>query len=272
MRALRALIGIFLALALAPAVAAGQTLPLHVDPDARADLVDPEAVPALRFLTTTDFPPFNYADGEGELIGYNIDLANAICEVLSARCTIQAWPWDRAQQALADNQGDALIAGLAMTGEAGERFDFSRLYLQLPARFVAARGAEERFDPAALDGPVGVREGSAHAALLASALPEAGQIAFSSEFEALEALVQGEVSAVFADGMRASFWLNDNLDCCAFAGEPYFRPDYFGGGLAIAVPAGLDNVRTALNWALVRLARQGRMAELYLRWFPVGFY
>lgn len=273
MRVVRALIGLFLALALAvPATAAGPRLPLHVDPDARADLVDPQAVPALRFLTTTDFPPFNYTDSEGELIGYNIDLANAICDVLSARCTVQAWPWDRAQQALADNQGDALIAGLAMTGDTGERFDFSRVYLQLPARFVTARSIAESFAPRTLQGQVGVREGSAHAALLASELPEAEQTPFPSEFDALDALAQGEVSAVFADGMRASFWLNQMPDCCAFAGEPYFRPDYFGEGFTIAVPTGLDNVRTALNWALVRLARQGRMAELYLRWFPVGFY
>ncbi|WP_404406304.1 transporter substrate-binding domain-containing protein [Pelagibacterium halotolerans] len=269
-KVLRVLGGI--ALFLAPAMAVAQTLPLHVDPGAREELVDPQTVPALRFLTTTDFPPFNYEDTDGALVGYNVDLAKAICGVLSARCTIQAWPWERAQQALADNQGDALIAGVAISGAAGERFDFSRIYLQLPARFVTARGEEGTFDPGIYRGRIGVREGSAHADLLADVRPDLEQMGYPTEFAALEALAEGEIGAVFADGMRASFWLNENADCCAFAGEPYFRPDYFGAGLSIAVPAGLDNVRTALNWALVRLARDGRMAELYLRWFPVGFY
>ncbi|WP_127144923.1 transporter substrate-binding domain-containing protein [Pelagibacterium montanilacus] len=258
---------------LSPALAAAQALPTHVDPSGREEIFDPASVPALRFLTTADFPPFNYLDAEGELVGYNIDLANAICQRLSARCTIQSWSWDQVQDALADNQGDALIAGLAMTGQAGERFDFSRVYLQLPARFVTrTEEATEPFDPAQTDGPIGVRRASVHDTLITRILPAAELERFESEFAALDALASGDVDAVFADGMRASFWLNENPDCCAFAGEPYFRPDLFGSGLSIAVPAGLDNVRRALDWALERLAREGRMDELYLRWFPVGFY
>ncbi|WP_196259414.1 transporter substrate-binding domain-containing protein [Pelagibacterium limicola] len=255
-----------------PAPPSAQNLPAHVDPAAREDMVDPAMVPALRFLTTDDFPPFNYSDGSGRLVGFNIDLANAICMRLSARCTVQAWPWNRVQEALANNQGDALIAGLSMDGQAAERFDFSRIYLQLPARFVTRRGVEMVFDPAGFAGSVGAREGSAQARLIARVLPEAQISPYETEFDALAALREGEVDVVFGDGMRLAFWLNDNPDCCAFSGNAYFRPDLFGQGMTIAVPAGLDNVRTAINWALVRLEREGRLNELYLRWFPVSFY
>lgn len=249
-----------------------QALPVHVDPNGREDMVDPASVPALRFLTTSDFPPFNYTDETGRLVGFNIDLANAICARLTARCTIQAWPWDRVQDALADNQGDALIAGLAMSGEAGQRFDFSRIYLELPARFVTREAVAPIFTPARITGPVAVRAGSSHAALLARMLPDADILASETEFTALAALASGQADAFFGDALRAAFWLNENPECCAFAGEAYFRPDLFGSGLSIAVPSGLDNVRTALNWALVRLDREGRLDELYLRWFPVSFY
>lgn len=255
-----------------PTVSSAQNLPVHVDPAARTDLVDPAMVPALRFLTTADFPPFNYTDGSGRLVGFNVDLANAICLRLSARCTIQAWPWNRVANALADNQGDALISGLAMEGDAAERFDFSRIYLELPARFATREGVAGVFDPTRIAGPVAVREGTAHATLLARTLPDADIRGFENEFAAIEALRDGEVDAVFADGLRMAFWLNENPGCCQFAGEAYFRPDLFGEGMTIAVPAGLDNVRTAINWALVRLEREGRLNELYLRWFPVSFY
>lgn len=265
-------IALLLGFASFSSVALTQALPVHVDPGARDDIVDVATVPALRFLTTADFPPFNYTDAAGNLVGFNIDLANAICVRLSARCTIQAWSWDRVQDALADNQGDALIAGLAITPEAGERFDFSRVYLELPARFVTRAGVAAIFDPEAIVGPVAVREGSSHAALLAETLPDLQVLAFDTEFDALQAVASDEAGAYFGDAMRAAFWLNENPDCCAFAGEAYFRPDLFGAGLAITVPAGLDNVRTALNWALVRLTREGRMDELFLRWFPVSFY
>ena len=253
-------------------VACAQNLPVHVDPGARDDMIDPIAVPALRFLTTPDFPPFNYTDAAGRLAGFNIDLADAICARLEARCTIQAWPWNRVQGALADNQGDALIAGLDMGGSAGERFDFSRIYLQLPARFVTRRPVTADFDPLTMIGTVAVRVGSAHAALAERTLGRTEIVFFDSEFEALDAVAAGDADAFFGDAARASFWLNENPDCCAFAGEAYFRPDLFGAGLAVAVPAGLDNVRVAINWALTRLQREGRIDEIYLRWFPVSFY
>ncbi len=249
-----------------------QNLPVYSDPGARDDVVDPAAIPALRFLTTGDFPPFNYADANGRLVGFNVDLANAICDRLDARCTIQAWPWDQVRDALADNQGDALIAGLDMSGSAGQRFDFSRVYLQLPARFVVLAENRESFSPSEYSGTLAVRNGTAHAGLVSQMLPDADIVAFDSEFDALAAVRDGAADAYFGDGLRAAFWLNENPNCCGFAGDAYFRPDLFGDGLSIAVPAGLDNVRVAINWALVRLQREGRLDELYLRWFPVGFY
>lgn len=270
-RVLLFLAAVSAALPLAPAH--GQALPNHVDPSARDIVPNLPAVPSLRFLTTADFPPFNFRDKDGQLIGFNIDLARAICGELKSACTVQAWPWEQAANALADNQGDALIAGVEISPDNGARFDFSALYLELPGRFVARSADVARFDPAALTGKsIAVRGGSRHEEFIRRYLPGAAPKPFPTEFEALDALKAGGVDFYFGDAMRASFWINNNLDCCAFAGDPYFRPDLFGEGLAVAVPAGHDAVRQAIDWALVRLQRDGRTDELYLRWFPVSFY
>lgn len=253
--------------------ASAQTLPYHADPSAREIMASPNSVPAIRFLTTADFPPFNYRDTSGELIGFNIDLAKRICAEINVACTIQAWPWEQASDALADSQGDALIAGVAMTEETGARFDFSSTYLALPGRFVTRAPDIGLFDPDQLEtATVSVRAGSTHAAFLARYLPEVAVSLFDTEVEALAAMRDGEVDAFFGDAMRASFWLNENLDCCGFAGDAYFRPNLFGEGLTIAVAAGKDPVRHAIDRALIRLKDSGALDELYLRWFPVGFY
>ncbi|HEY8575955.1 MAG TPA: transporter substrate-binding domain-containing protein [Devosia sp.] len=260
------------ALALLATPAQAQTLPFHADPSAR-ELLPATGLPAIRFLTTADFPPFNFRDSNGELIGFNIDLAKRICTEVNVACTIQAWPWDQATDALEDNQGDALIAGLALSEETGARFDFSSTYLALPGRFVTRAADIGVFDPQALGGKsVAVRAGSAHEAFLKRYLPDASILPFESELDALAAMKDARADSFFGDAMRASFWLNDNLDCCGFAGQPYFRPHLFGDGMAVAVPAGKDNVRHAIDWALVRLKENGALDELYLRWFPVGFY
>ena len=253
--------------------ALAQALPYHVDPSARDLVPNLGPVPTIRFLTTADFPPFNYRDDKGELIGFNVDLARSLCDELKLTCTIQAWPWEQAARALEDNQGDALIAGVALTPENGAMFDFSSLYLALPGRFVARLADAQSFDAAALDGKtVAVRRGSTHAEFVRRYMPGLVVSEFDTELAALDALRESKAALYFGDAMRASFWLNEHTDCCDFAGEPYFRPDLFGDGLAVAVPAGHDAVRLAIDYGLVRLKQSGALDELYLRWFPVGFY
>lgn len=263
-----------LALLLAPsAPVMAQALPYHIDPGAREIVPSLAAVPSIRFLTTADFPPFNFRDDKGELVGFNVDLARALCADLAITCTVQAWPWDQAARALEDKLGDALIAGLALTPQNGALFDFSQIYLMLPGRFVTPVAVAAGFDPTSLNGKrVAVRRGSTHAEFIRRYLPAAGLIQFDSEILALDGLSKGEADAYFGDAMRASFWLNEHVGCCEFAGEPYFRPDLFGDGLAIAVPAGHDAVRQAIDYGLARLKRSGVYDELYLRWFPVSFY
>lgn len=250
-----------------------QPLPRYADPEARRTPLDLGAVPAIRFLTTADFPPFNYRDANGQLVGYNVDLARDLCAALELACTIQAWPWDQAEDALASSQGDALIAGLAMTPKAGERFDFTRIYLEFPARFAVSKAAATTFDVANLaHRKVAVRAQSRHADFLRRYLPAVEPVPEPDEFKALEAVRDGKADAYFGDGMRAAFWINAHPECCALTGPAFFRPDFFGQGLAIAVPAGRDAIRLALDQGLDRLAKSGKLDELYLRWFPVGFY
>jgi len=250
-----------------------QALPYHSDPHAREIPASPTAVPAIRFLTTADFPPFNYRDSSGTLIGFNVDLAQRICSEVNVACTLQAWPWDQASDALADNQGDALIAGLDMSDANGQNFDFSATYLALPGRFVTRADDVAAFDPTRLSGKtIAVRRGSAHEGFIKRYLPLAKPVPYGTEADALTAVETRQADVFFGDAMRASFWINENLDCCDFAGEPYFRPKLFGDGLAIAVPAGHDAIRHAIDLALVRLKENGTLDELYLRWFPVGFY
>ncbi len=262
----------FVALAGA-ASASAEVLPRHFDPNARQITQSPPNLPALRILTTAEYPPFNYRDQDGVLVGYNIDLAQAICAELGTVCTLQAWPWDQAADALADNQGDVLIGGLALDAETAARFDFSTIYLRFPGRFVVAADRVAGFTPDALAGKkVAVRAGSRHAEFVYRFLPEARIIGTATEFDALNLVKSGVADAYFGDGLRAAFWLGQDQDCCGFAGGAYFRPDYFGEGLAIAMAQGRREVTEAVDIALMRLEKSGKLDELYLRWFPVGFY
>jgi polar amino acid transport system substrate-binding protein len=255
---------------------AAVTIPNFWDPKRRVERPPAGAVPAIRFVTTDDFPPFNFLDARGHLIGFNVDLARAICAELAIPCTIQARSWADLAGALANKNADAIVAGLAITAEAREKLDFSDVYLRSPARFVARRDGP-RIDASA-EGLAGhslaVVEHTAHEAYLAAFFPRAVRRTYPTIEAAREALTAGAVDALFADGVQSSFWLQSEAaeNCCAFVGGPYLDQHFFGNGMAIAVPKGADDLRRALNAAMGAIHDKGVYAELYLRYFPVSLY
>lgn len=110
-------------------------VPSFWDPRHRPDRPDLSRLSVIRFLTETDYPPFNYAGPDGNPIGFNVDLARAICQEIKAACTIQMRRFDTLVKALNNNQGDAVIASLAETPALRKQVDFSNPYYRTPARF-----------------------------------------------------------------------------------------------------------------------------------------
>ena len=267
-----------LAAAVAQARAEEPQVPLLWDTKERLPKPDLSALGRLRFLTTTDFPPFNFIDSGGRLSGLHVDLARAICAELdmAAKCQIQALPWGELDGALRKGDGEAIIAGIAVTQETRAKYAFSRPYLQFPARFVMPKAGVlgEPLYSKLKGKQIGVVAGSAHERMLRDYFPDVKVETYPKQ-EALYAdLKQGKIAGAFGDGMRLGFWLagSDAADCCRFAGGPYLAPEYLGTGLAIAVKADKPEQADALNYALHAISVKGTFAELYLRYFPVSFY
>ena len=107
------------------------------DPRRRPERPDLGRLQTIRFLTETDYPPFDYAGPDGNPAGFNVDLARLLCDEIKVTCTIQARRFDTLLDALADNRGDAVIASIAPTAETRRRADFTDPYYRTPARFVA---------------------------------------------------------------------------------------------------------------------------------------
>src|SRR5215470_17287212 len=154
--------------ALAPAPLLAQTSPEGTSPpgpNAEASL--PRRV-AIRFLTDSDYPPFNYFDEDNVLTGFNVDVARAICLELAAACDIQVRPWAELLPALQRGETDAVIASHAVSAGALKLVDFTDRYYHTPARFAGKRNTG-RLDatPEGLEGKkIAVAKGTAHEAYL----------------------------------------------------------------------------------------------------------
>ncbi len=230
----------------------------------------------LRFLTDSDYPPFNYLDEEGVLTGFNVDVARAVCQELVVSCDIRTAGWEALLPTLARGEADAVIASIAITPHTLAEADFSERYYTMPARFVARKDAPKRdVSPEGLESRrVGVVKGSAHEAYLAAFFPDTQVTPFETEEAAREGLQQGGIEVLFGDAHSLMFWLSGTLSagCCEFRGGPFNDERYFGDGIGVAVRKGDAQLKTEIDKALVKIRNAGRLEELYLRYFPLQVY
>jgi polar amino acid transport system substrate-binding protein len=251
-------------------------LPSFWDPNHRLEKPDLVGIHSLRFLTEDDYPPFNFTAADGTLVGFNVDLARAICEELKVTCTIQARRWDTLIQSLDDGLGDAVIASLKINADNRAKLDFTAPYFKMPARFVLRiQAVLSDISPEGLAGKtIGVEAHSAHQAYLETFFSAATIKAFDTPAALRAALKQGEIDALFGDGVTLSQWLNskDAENCCAFRGGPFMESRFFGEGAGIGIMKGNSALRRALDYALASLAEKGIYTDLYLKYFPIGIY
>jgi len=237
----------------------------------------------ILFLTTVDFPPFNYIDSTGTLAGYHVDLARSICLELHIehKCQIEAVPWAELISRLerdrsGEYSGEIFIAGLAPTAQNRMTLAFTRPYMRFPARFMALKTSvsDVNLMEDIASQKIGLVRERAHEKLFAAYFPTLVPILFDDEEGLYNALKAREISLAFGDGMQFSLWLAamTSDDCCVFVGGAYFAPAYLGEGMRLAIPIHNQALMQALNHALQALEQKNKLQELYLKYFPVDFY
>jgi len=260
----------------AQAQAQAVMVPNFWDPKAQLERPDIPATRTIRFLVDDDFPPLHFPGLDGTPTGFSVELARAACERLSLTCTVQVRRFDTLLDALAEKQGDVVAAAIPITADLRQRFALTAPYFKIPAR-LATKPSQindmPSFSPKALQGKsVGVVEGTAHEAF-AKAFMQSSTLKPYPELTAAQAdLKAGGIDYVFADGLGLALWIGgEEADgCCVFAGGPYLESRFFGEGIGFVLRGEDDDLRRALDYALQQLWKEGKYAELYLRFFPIS--
>lgn len=92
--------------------------------------------------TDTTYAPFEFVNEEGEMVGIDIDLLDAIAEDQGFEYELQVLGFNAAVQALESNQVDGVIAGMSITDERREAFDFSDPYFSSGSQFAVASDSD----------------------------------------------------------------------------------------------------------------------------------
>lgn len=228
----------------------------------------------IRIATDGHYPPFSRLDETGRPIGFDVDVARAVCARLGAECEIAAPGWDALVPALIGGRVDLLVASQPITEEARRIVEFTAAYHHIAPRFVG-RDRPKPVDPrlsVAAGLRIGVRAGTAHAVHLGAVYAPAGAkiVAYPTEAEALAALVGDRLDLVFGDALALYDLLDGEFDHkgLRFVGRPVDSPRHFGAGAGIAFRREDADLGRAVDKALSDLDRDGTLSRIAGRWFP----
>ena len=93
----------------------------------------------IRIATEGAYPPFNFVDADGTLKGFDVDIANALCEEMKAKCTLVANDWDGMIPGLQAGKFDAVIASMSITEDRLKQIDFTNKYYSTPLAIAVAK-------------------------------------------------------------------------------------------------------------------------------------
>jgi polar amino acid transport system substrate-binding protein len=229
----------------------------------------------VRVGTEGAYPPFNYFDTNKNLVGFDVEIAKALCEKAGFECTFVAQDWDGIIPALLAKKYDAIIASMSITEERKKRVDFTDKYYNTPARFIAPKGANLDTTPAGMKGKtIGAQRSTIHSNYLEDNYKGSNLKLYATQDEANMDLANGRLDAVLADSIVLLEWLEKTKEgaCCAFVGPSYNDPKWFGMGAGIAVRKGEDDLREAFSKAIKEIRADGTYKKINDKYFPFDVY
>ncbi len=213
-----------------------------------------------------EYPPFEYVDENGEIVGFDPDLMNAIAERAGFEIEWVNTRWDGIFVALASGEFDAVSSAATITEEREEIVDFSNPYFNAGQMIAVLEDrADEIQSPEDLPGlKVGVQSGTT-GDIASSEIDGVEVVRYDEITLAFQALANGTIDAIVNDGPVSADIIAKNPELGAvMVGDP-FTDEFYG----IAVQPDMPELLDAINNALAELIADGTYNEIHNKWFGI---
>ncbi|MDJ0722871.1 MAG: ABC transporter substrate-binding protein [Desulfobacterales bacterium] len=222
------------------------------------------------------YPPFSYVTPEGELAGFDIDIAKALVAAMGKEIELVPQDWDGIIPALLARKYDAIIASMSITEERKKKVAFSNKYYNTPAKFVAAKGAMSEFSHDAIKGKkIGVQRATIHDRYLTDNYGKDVEIKrYATQDEAYLDLVAGRVDMLLADSVAISdgFLKKPEGQDYQFIGPDLNDPRWFGEGTGIAIRKQDKDLVEMFNKAIEQIRADGTYKKIQDKYFDFNVY
>jgi polar amino acid transport system substrate-binding protein len=213
----------------------------------------------------TTYPPFEFIDDtSGDVVGFDVDIANAICAKINCKVEFITTAWDGLFAALDASEFDMAISGISITAQRDETFDFSDAYFYVnPALAVRSEDEALTLDDFknSKDMMVGAQTGTTNADVITELFGRDRVRLYDTFGAAAQALVNGDIDGMCIDGPSADAFVQE------YAGQLVVNIPKIGEGtpLGFMFREGDENV-DAFNAGLKMIQEDGTLDALVAKW------
>ncbi|OOF60014.1 lysine/arginine/ornithine ABC transporter substrate-binding protein [Rodentibacter myodis] len=215
----------------------------------------------LTFGTEPSYPPFEATTEKGELVGFDIDIAQAICKEIQATCHFKTQPFDALIPSLKAKRFDAAMSAIDITPAREKQVLFSDPYYDSSASYIGLKGKGNL----ATAKNIGVQNGSTFQQYTVAETPQYTPKSYVNLQDAILDLQNGRIDIVLSDtALLADLIAKEpNIE---FVGEKVTNAKYFGNGVGIALHKSNKALQTRLNQGLKTIKENGEYQKIYDKW------
>ena len=232
----------------------------------------------LRVGTEGDAPQFSMADANGNVTGFDADIANGICAELKVKCKFVVQTFSSLVPSMDKDRFDIIISGLGITDERMKKIDYSIPYATTPQYFVVPKDSPfvglktlPEIEKALAGKTIGVVNGTTYAQFIKKHIPTADLKTYDATTQQNSDLATGRLDAAFGDSPT---WVD-------FLGSPdganFARIDVkvtgaddheaLGYGMGVGLRKGNTELKTKLDAALCDMINSGKVKAASENWF-----
>ena len=256
----------------------------------------PRVVMDIKIATEGAYPPWNLKDASGQLVGFELDLANLLCDYMKYfNCTIVEQDWDGMIPALTSGKFDAIMAGMSITDERKKTISFTKPYADEVASFAVMKGSsltslnteksvflknkklkKQRkkvrktlvsLAEALAGKTVGVQTATIHQNFLESDLVGKVKIrTYKTQDEVNLDLAAGRIDVALAAAVAFTDYAEKSGKPVVLVG-PTFAGGAFGNGVGVGIRKEDAQLLKDFNKAIDTARKQGKISELAIKWF-----
>lgn len=229
----------------------------------------------LRIAVEGAYPPFSEVTPSGQLKGFDIDIANALCAQMKTECTLVQQDFDGMIPALQARKFDAIVASMSITPERQKVVAFTERYYQTPARLVAKSGSKLELTPEGLKGrKIGVQRSTIHDRFATATFKGAEIVRYTKQDEVFLDLAAGRIDATLQDSVAADvgFLKTPQGKGYGYIGPFYDDEKFFGVGAGIALRKGDTELQSKLNAAIKGIRADGTYKKIQDKYFDFDVY